>query len=539
MAASIAAATGLSGLGLRPVLGTGAQLGLAAGAIDALELEAFEGSEARDDDLVYLLGADEDLDALLAVHLEERRLAEPVFVAAGDVVDGLLPLLHPGLVVREARPAPGSRDLGAALPAHEPEQGFPIREVRVQSLLEGAVELGYELGVFVRIGLGQVGELSEDLLDAGLPDARHDPVLLEDLAAHVERQVLRVDDAADEAQVHRQELFLVVGYEDPLDVELDPRAVVRAEEVEGGLGGDIEEGRILDRALGLGMDPMKGRVFALRRAEFPEPRAGEGLVEAHVVLVLELGFRPPPQGRGGIDDLLLALDSVLLALVVVLGLLGHQGDGIGYVVGIFLEHRLDAPAAEVLLALAVEVDAHFGSLTDPLGGLDRVLSLALARPGEGGLSPGLAARHLDLVRDHEGRIESDSELADEVGVLFRVLGEAIEESPGAGPRDGAQVLLELLLVHPDPVVLDHDGLVLFVDDYLYRRLEGDGLEGLVGDAEVAQLVYGVGCVGNELAEENLLMRVEGVDDEVEEARNLRLEMVLRHVETPEISRICV
>ena len=139
------------------------------------------------------------------------------------------------------------------------------------------------------IGLGEVGELPEDLLDAGLPDARHDPVLLEDLAAHVERQVLRVDDAADEAQVHRQELFLVVGYEDPLDVELDTRAVVRAEEVEGGLGGDIEEGRILDRALGLGMDPMKGRVFALRRAEFPEPRAGEGFVEVHVVLVLELG----------------------------------------------------------------------------------------------------------------------------------------------------------------------------------------------------------------------------------------------------------
>ena len=160
--------------------------------------------------------------------------------------------------------------------------------------LSGRLNSRYELRVLVRVRLGELGELAEDLLDARLPDARHDAVLLEYLAAHVERQVLRVDDAAHEAKVDGQELLLVVGYEDALDVELDAGAIIGAVEVERRLRGNIEEGGVLDRALGLGVNPMEGRRVVAFGAEAPEARAREGLIELDVVLVLELGLGPAP-----------------------------------------------------------------------------------------------------------------------------------------------------------------------------------------------------------------------------------------------------
>jgi hypothetical protein len=125
-----------------------------------------------------------------------------------------------------------------------------------------------------------------------------------------------------------------------------------------------------------------------------------------------------------------------------------------------------------------------------------------------------------------------STLSDEVRALARVLGELLEEAAGAGARDGAEVLVELLLVHADAVVLDDQGLVGPVQGDADGGIEGDALVGLVRDREVAELVDGVGGIGDELAEEYLLVRVERVDDEVEEARNLRLEVVLRHTVLP-------
>ena len=93
----------------------------------------------------------------------------------------------------------------------------------------------------------------------------HHAVLLEDLAADVEGQVLGVDDAAHEAQVGRQEFLVVVGDEDAADVELDAGLVVGVVEVEGSLRRDVEEGRVLDGALGLGVHPQAGDLRRSRR----------------------------------------------------------------------------------------------------------------------------------------------------------------------------------------------------------------------------------------------------------------------------------
>src|SRR3546814_14084234 len=64
---------------------------------------------------------------------------------------------------------------------------------------------------------------------------------------------------------------------------------------------------------------------------------------------------------------------------------------------------------------------------------------------------GLAARDLDRVGDHEGRIEADAELADERHVLARVATELFQERPGSRTGDRAEILDQIAAVHADPV----------------------------------------------------------------------------------------
>ncbi len=134
-------------------------------------------------------------------------------------------------------------------------------------------------------------QLGEDLLDAGGADAGEDAILLQDLAADVERKILAVDDAANEAQVLRQELLGVVHDEDAFYVKLDAGLVLGLVEIERGLGGDVEERGVFETAFGLGVEPEE-RIFEA---------AGDGLVELLVVVILELGFGAAPEGAGRID----------------------------------------------------------------------------------------------------------------------------------------------------------------------------------------------------------------------------------------------
>ena len=143
-------------------------------------------------------------------------------------------------------------------------------------------------------------------------------------------------------------------------------------------------------------------------------------------------------------------------------------------------------------------------------------------------SPALREMTSTLVGDHEGAVEADAELADQVGVLLGVAGELGEEVLGSGAGDGAEVRDEVFLVHADAGVGDGEGLVLLVELEIDAGFEGKGLVGVVGQGEVTQLVECVGGVGDELAQEYLRMRVERVDDELEELIDFGLKFALRH-----------
>ena len=66
-----------------------------------------------------------------------------------------------------------------------------------------------------------------------------------------------------------------------------------------------------------------------------------------------------------------------------------------------------------------------------------------------------------LVRHHEGGVEAQAEMADDL-VLVGLVFIFVQEILGAGKGDLVDVLLHLALGHAKSVVLHHDGAVLLV-----------------------------------------------------------------------------
>ena len=129
-----------------------------------------------------------------------------------------------------------------------------------------------------------------------------------------------------------------------------------------------------------------------------------------------------------------------------------------------------------------------------------------------------------MVGHHEGGIKAHTELADNValGVLIQLL----TELEGTAGGDDAQILLQIGIVHADAVVAEGAGLLIGAD--------GDGkilplhAHLLIRQGAVAQLVDGVGGVGQDLPQEDLLMGVDGVDHQLQQTLGLRLKFFSFH-----------
>ena len=88
--------------------------------------------------------------------------------------------------------------------------------------------------------------------------------------------------------------------------------------------------------------------------------------------------------------------------------------------------------------------------------------------------------------------------------------------------------IEVFLVHADAGVGEGEGLGSFVEFEVDAGIEGQVLEVLVGEGEVAQLVERVGGVRDQFAQEDLGVRVERVDDELEELGDFGFKRALAH-----------
>lgn len=140
-----------------------------------------------------------------------------------------------------------------------------------------------------------------------------------------------------------------------------------------------------------------------------------------------------------------------------------------------------------------------------------------------GRKTGATRVHIDLVGDDERAIEAHAELADQVGVLLLVATEVLEEIGGAGLGNRAQVRDRIFAAHADAVVVDGDGarvlVVVDADAQLATAFQQLGLD----QGFEAQLIGGVGSIGDQLAQEDFLVRVQRMDHQLQQLLDLGLE----------------
>ncbi len=90
-------------------------------------------------------------------------------------------------------------------------------------------------------------------------------------------------------------------------------------------------------------------------------------------------------------------------------------------------------------------------------------------------------------------------------------------------RDGSEPLHHFLAAHADAVVFDRETFVVGVDQERDAQGRVIAEQGRAGDRFVTQLFARVGGVRNQLADEDLLVGIDRVDDQVEELGNVGLE----------------
>ena len=194
-------------------------------------------------------------------------------------------------------------------------------------------------------------------------------------------------------------------------------------------------------------------------------------------------------------------------------------------IGVLPDQRLQSLRVREFRLVILQMQYHRRTPLRPLDRLHGELALPVRLPahGVGDAEPGPARLDDDTIRDDERRIEADTELAYEPGVLLLVARQPFEELGRARACDRAEMLDEFVARHADTVV-DHGNRVVvpvvFDPDAEFRILRQQ-----FGSRErfEAELVGGVRCVRDQLAQENLLVAVQGVNHQLQELADFGLE----------------
>ena len=234
---------------------------------------------------------------------------------------------------------------------------------------------------------------------------------------------------------------------------------------------------------------------------------GDEPVELVVLLLRHLGLALAPDG------------------ILRVELPPFQADGLGDEIRILPHDLLHPERLGEFLAAILQFHPDRGAAGFSLRGQQRILPHPLGDPLPGRLlGVGGAGVHHHPSRHHEHRVETDSELPDQLRPLCGVgAGKRLHEFERPRPGDGPQVLDQLLPGHSHAGVAHRERLFLSVHG------QSDFQRGLLvahlglGQHLEPQPAEGVRGVGNQLPEKNLPLGIERVDDDVQQLLHFRLE----------------
>ncbi len=386
--------------------------------------------------------------------------------------------------------------------------------VEVDSFFQHRAEFLVELQVILLRFLLCLSQGGENLSDKVLLNLADLGVLLKDLAGDVQGKVAGVHHAFHETEVFGEEMLALVRDEYPLHIEVHALAVLRHEQVQGAMFRNIEEGLELAGSFGRVMDGAERLAVIM----------GYMTIELVVLLFGYLALWPRPDGLHGVEGLFLGLfdlfrpfDGLAVHSTGIL-LAGYvHSDGILDVVGVFLDYGAKPPLVKILFHLILEMENDIGAPCLLLAFLDGIRAVPHRLPAGSRCPVACPARHQGhFVGGHERGVEADAKLADELRmVLYTLLLQTLEKCLGARLGDGADIGLHLFHGHADAVVTDGEGSGVLVGNQLYLPIRVVLQDRLVGVGLEAGLVHGVGGVGDEFPEEDLLVGVERMDYQIQ------------------------
>ena len=159
---------------------------------------------------------------------------------------------------------------------------------------------------------------------------------------------------------------------------------------------------------------------------------------------------------------------------------------------------------------------------------DGVGALAARRPPGGCTFARFACEQLDLVGHHERRVETNPELTDQFLRSGLVLGLAqlLTQLGRARLGQGADQADDLVARHTDAVVANGQGACALVRLDLDVQIGGVDIEILVPERFETQFVQGIRRVRDQLPQKGILVRVDGVNHQIEQLARLCLKLQL-------------
>ena len=472
-----------------------------------LELLAVIFAEITHHPLVDAVRQNQYLNALLAEHLQVRAALGRREVVRSDVVDLLLALLHPADVIIQRH------ILGAltGISGGKTQQAgnlLAVAEVLGRAFLQYRAELAPELLVLLGVFLRQFGEHVQNPLGDSGTDAFHGAVVLQDLPGHVQGQIVGINHALGEPQVQRQELLSVVHDEHTLHVKLQTTGRFPVVHIKRRAGRNIQQAGVIQLAFHLVVGPGQ-RVFKI---------VSDVLVELLVLLVLDLGTRERPERCRIVDGFVL----VFLFTFVGFSLHHHRE---GDMIRVLLHQTAQFPTIGEFLGVWFQMQDDLGTAIFPIDLLNGKLAVALGLPMHTLFCgcTGTAGKHIHLISHDKRRVETDTELTDQLAVLFLVAGKLLEEFGGTGTGNGAQVLDDVVTGHADAVVGQGNGIRLFVKIQTNLQLRIAFIQAVILQSGETKFIFSIGSVRNQLTKEDFLIGIQRVNHQVKQLLHFSLE----------------
>ena len=471
---------------------------------DRCQRFAFELGEVRDHPLVDPVVQQQNLDALLAEHFQVRTVVSCSETVRSNEVNLLLAFLHAADIILKRYILPSA----SAMRRGKAQQFCDTLAVTVvfgRPFLHHPTILRPEFLVFLRFVLCHAFQQAQHLFHGRGADTVDELVLLQDFARHVQRQIVGVDQSADKTQILGHQVFRVVHDEHTAHVQFDAVSAVAVPEIERRMLGNVQQAGVGLGAFHLVVRPGHGIAEIVRHM----------FVKLPVFVVVDVLARALPQCRSAVYR----FERIFLTFLL-RGHFDRQGD----MIRVARDDGSQAIGFQKLILALAQVQHHLGAASGLVDVFKRIAAFAVRYPPHGLVGGGTGATRgqRDLVGDDEAGVEPDTELADQLQILALVAGERFEKLTCARFRDGTDVVDHFIARHPDTVVADGDGTRILVEADADFQFAVAFVQSIAGKRLEAQLVTGIGGVGNQFAKKDFLVGIQRVDHQLQQLTHFGL-----------------